>query len=364
MNFEGPNHQAACCLCRGHHLITSSPSHWADEAAIRYIAALNVPEDGVVCKTCRQDIKRVLDNPSRTPRWIKTPLVHKNACCIEGCLETTFSSLQRSADEIQTAAQQFQLQIAAPTPIPAPLCKHHYHEMYNHIEPTQRHCITCGSTLRRHSTSKLCPQPQAIQHHLQQHAGFQGTIKPNHNVCPTCYKSHLYILQQHKATSRDEDLKHIISKLTKESTGSAESLDQLIQFTLNKVTIEVAEELLKRNALLLQDAHDRFCSIATACSQNLHRDTDEGISISKLCTPAFILSHLTAALQQHIQYSCTVKKFGTLLYRPGTDLVKLLTRHRHIMLKILPIIVLSTAQNFYLLFPQSYRLFPILFSKI
>ena len=38
-------------------------------------------------------------------------------------------------------------------------------------------------------------------------------------------------------------------------------------------------------------------------------------------------------------------------------------RHWHIMLKFLPTILLSTAQNFYLLFPQSYLLFSVLFSK-
>ena len=126
-----------------------------------------------------------------------------------------------------------------------------------------------------------------------------------------------------KAISRDTDLTHLISDLRNSAVSRAESIQQLVQSTLNKVSIEVAEELLKRNALLLQDAHDRFCSIATALSHNLHGDIDGDI---KLVTPAFILSHLTATLQQHIQYNCTIRKFGTLLFRPGTNLVKPLTQ--------------------------------------
>jgi len=52
-----------------------------------------------------------------------------------------------TAEELNIALQQLRLKILTPTP----LCTHHYH---NKIELTQRHCATCGTTLRRHSNPK------------------------------------------------------------------------------------------------------------------------------------------------------------------------------------------------------------------
>ena len=41
-------------------------------------------------------------------------------------------------------------------------------------------------------------------------------------------------------------------------------------------------------------------------------------------TAMWVLSNLTSALQQHIAYSCKVRKYGTLLYRPNSDFKGLL----------------------------------------
>jgi len=65
-----------------------------------------------------------------------------------------------------------------------------------------------------------------------------------------------------------------------------------------------------------------FCSTASTLSHHLYKE----IEVAKLVTPAFILSHLTATLQHHIQYSCPIRKFGTLLFRPGSNLIKPLTQ--------------------------------------
>ena len=44
------------------------------------------------------------------------------------------------------------------------------------------------------------------------------------------------------------------------------------------------------------------------------------VDTSRLITSANILSSLIATLQHHITYCCKTKKYGTLLYRPNTDL--------------------------------------------
>ena len=62
--------------------------------------------------------------------------------------------------------------------------------------------------------------------------------------------------------------------------------------------------------------HDLFCSFATELLYHLN----EEIVISRLVTSAYILSSLTTSLQHHIEYCCKTKKYGTLFYRPNTDL--------------------------------------------
>jgi hypothetical protein len=85
---------------------------------------------------------------------------------------------------------------------------------------------------------------------------------------------------------------------------------------LRRVTI-VGRELLNGNVMLLPDIHDTFNSYASELSKYLHEDN---INMSKLVTSAHIVSNLTANLQHHIAYSCTVKKYGTLIYQPNADL--------------------------------------------
>ena len=93
-------------------------------------------------------------------------------------------------------------------PIPVPLCKHHYHMVYNETQPHQEHRVTCRTALRRHSSSqvRVCPQPTIIQDYLKEHTEFEDTIKESDKVCYTCYHSHLVIIAQKSQCSTDSDL--------------------------------------------------------------------------------------------------------------------------------------------------------------
>ena len=93
------------------------------------------------------------------------------------------------------------------------------------------------------------------------------------------------------------------------------SVNELIEAATNRVVVTVGRKLLNGNVLLLSNVHDLFCSFATELLYYLN----EEIVIS-LITSAYILSSLTASLQLHIEYCCKTKKYGTLLYRPNTDL--------------------------------------------
>ena len=257
----------ACSLCHGTFQL-SSPSKWRNGEAYRYFLSLNVPRGGVVCITCRRDISRVLSDPNHTPRWIQPS--RKTACCVDGCREVVFSSLLRSSIHINATFNDLGFKsTVSPIPNPIPLCKHHYHKVYRSLEPIQRQCITCSRNLRVESNSKLCPQPKIIQKHLEQHAGFEGTITNNDKVCYKCYKSHLRTIQEETPTSEDSDLLDLITTLSNSIPGSVQTVDDLVESSMTSVALAVAEELLEGNALLLPDVQDMFCHVATPLTQQL-----------------------------------------------------------------------------------------------
>ena len=299
----------ACYLCHGKvHLNT--PSKWKNVEVYRYISSLDVPEDGVICQTCRRDVTRVLTDPSHTPRWLLTT---SQTCCIDECKQVVFSSLQGQTESVLRGLGLKSK--VSPIPIPTPLCKHHYHMVYNKLYPVQRHCVTCGTALRRDSNPKLCPQPNLIQQHLFQHTNFEGTIKQQDKVCYTCYRSHLFIIQEEKTISKDSDLQSIIIKLSSNVHNTVHTVEELVESSLKTITVAVAKELLQGNALLLPDIQDMFSTAATKLAHQLQEDID----IPKFISPQLILSTLTTNLQ-HMKYTCKIKKFGTLIFRSGSDL--------------------------------------------
>ena len=90
---------------------------------------------------------------------------------------------------------------------------------------------------------------------------------------------------------------------------------------MNRVVSAVAGVLLNGNAVLLPDVHDWFCYFAGQQSHNL-----SDICVSKLGTSANIPNTLIGTLQHHITYTCSIKTYGTLIYRPDIDLTAALTR--------------------------------------
>ena len=322
LSFEARNTEdkQQCHLCHGHHQKVNSPSQWKSDDARRYVESLNVPADGLICQTCRKDITKVLSDSMFVPRWKKSN--DKRECCIQQCSNTVFASLHKTSEQVQSAIQSGGLKCSLSTvPTPAPLCKHHYHLVYNLLQPTQIHCITCGMSLK-HSNTRLCPQPKFIENHLKENMGFVGTNGGNDKVCYICYRSHLVILQQQSSVSKDSDLQQLITTVADQIPTSIQSTSELVDATMKRVVVAVGKELLDRNVLLLPSVYDLFCSQASELSCNLEEEVDT----TKLVTSAWIMSSLKVTLKNHIVYTCKIRKYGTLIYRPNTDLASALSR--------------------------------------
>ena len=85
---------------------------------------------------------------------------------------------------------------------------------------------------------------------------------------------------------------------------------------MDKTVIYVGEELLQRKVILLPVVHDFF----SGCFHEILTEGDlQGIEKTSV-TSLWVLSNLTSALQQHLVFSCKTCKYGTMLYRPNTDL--------------------------------------------
>ena len=148
-----------------------------------------------MCYACRRDITRVISDNNYSPRWEKSK--HHSKCCIDECSQNSFASFHKaSIQQLQSALHTLKFQCTTmEIPVPTPLCKHHYHLIYNLIQPTQTHCITCGISLKK-SNPKVCPNPTVIQKYLEENAGYDSHIAENDKVCYACYRAHLVILKR------------------------------------------------------------------------------------------------------------------------------------------------------------------------
>ena len=317
-----PSEPRKCGLCHDHRATVklSSPSQWKNQNAITYVHSLNVSV-AFVCQACRQDITKVLSSDSFVPRWQKVEEKANKTCSVKNCTDKVFASLHKATEtDIEKAFDTCNLQSLDPIPTPTPLCKHHYHTVYNLMHPTQTHCVMCGLSLR-HTTPKLCTQTQIIELHLKENTGFEGAIKEGDKVCYVCYRSHLIILEKRgqELYSTDSDLQQIIQQTQKgiQTPITLTSDDELIQICMKRAIVTVGNELLQRNVLLLQTVHDIFCRYVNEMAQ--------GLKINKVVSSAWILSNLTVALGKHITYTCSTRKFGTIIYRSNSDLVPALS---------------------------------------
>lgn len=323
-----------CHLCRNPHVQLTKPSGWKKEEARSFITSLQVPLDAMICKLCRDDIDRALENTMHVPRWIKETRVTKKKCCVVGCTcetESLLVSTKIAHTDIVSAIGKKGMKVSDNiTSTQTILCKCHYHMVYYSIT----HCATCGAYFKSiPGPAWLCPQPDKIQEYLEVSTGFEGSLGKDDYVCNACYKSHLIVLQDldsEEVTSTDENLMLIISACMEETsttmmTDEVSTISDVLTFSMKKAIAYVAEQLLNRKAILLTSVHDFFCCFANDLMMSKNMGKPD-VPVHELVTPRNILSNLAANLHHHLKYKCTIRKFGTLLYRADEDILPYLTR--------------------------------------
>ena len=168
--------------------------------------------------------------------------------------------------------------------------------------------------------SRLSPNPAIIEHHLRTTTGFDGHISDTDRVCFTCYKSQLTIIKGDNKASLDSELQSLIEKVRyRTHTISPTSLQQVTNLAMDKTILYVGQELLHRKVMLLPTVHQLFKKY---CSELLVKSGLVGESTHM--TAMWVFCNLLSELEHHLKYFCSVRKYGTLLYRQTSDLAPML----------------------------------------
>ena len=173
LSFPDESHSMTCELCKQSHdkNNTALVHTWKSVEALDFVMKKGLKKDSVVCLPCRADIRRVLRDPSHKPRWDKK--ISVEGCCIKICSEEVFAnSHMADVEVIQSILSECGLDCQN-VPIPTPLCKHHYYEVYKVLQPPKKNCSTCETSLR-HVNCRPCPNPEIT---LQQHIQFSCKVK-------------------------------------------------------------------------------------------------------------------------------------------------------------------------------------------
>ena len=238
--------------------------------------------------------------------------VHKVTKLVDKVTVSKFFSAQNENTEPESAMDEG-----------AGLCKEHYGAWYRHINPFHTKCKTCDKTITDVSKSRACPEPDLIQKHLQENTDFSGQISTEDRVCYACYRSHLFIIKHLNRTvhSTDSDLGSLIDRIKQDipEVSDIQTLDQALTYASTFSAIQVGEALLKQTAVLLPSVYKVFRNKVMEITQL------RGIMISRdiesFASASWLRSQLSSVLEHHMAYRCSVKRYGTLLYRYGGDLI-------------------------------------------
>ncbi len=172
-----------CALCGTVRMRTSKYLCWKNASSQQCAQSLGVDAESPICCPCRDDISRLVKDPSYVPRWGKK--VNKENCFVANCDGESFSrSTTIGIDDLT------KLGLCTPDavlPVPLPLCKHHYFLAKNKQINVQTHCPMCNMSIRLRS----CPESDSINRYLLEQTGFEGHVSKDTKVCFSCYKYQL-----------------------------------------------------------------------------------------------------------------------------------------------------------------------------
>ena len=186
-----------CILCKqGNQSKYFHPKSRKDKTLLEHLRkcepSTDIQPDSCICRLCRDDVSKTR-NDGFIPRWKKLPKKQEHTCCyILECTRVVYKTTKlvskaNFCDIFGENAEPISDEGIA-------LCLEHYGELYRHLNPFNKTCITCDKAINDISKSRKCPEPELIQLFLQQNTEFSGVINADSRVCYACYKAHLIII--------------------------------------------------------------------------------------------------------------------------------------------------------------------------
>lgn len=192
------------------------------------------------------------------------------------------------------------------------LCPKHYQELYRQF--TSQPCASCGvnpkpgAPFARHSPNA------SLMNSILYGDSVQDMLTPTDYICSTCYKDQLAIVHSHTQINHLRDL----ILIWEETLSSAN--DNLTRAILHSV-LYVAHKFENERAVLLPHVCRVFLREyspdADPESENILESGEGTVKF----TSRWLLKQLTVYLHSHMNYKCVHKKFGTILFKKGGDLI-------------------------------------------
>ena len=269
-----------------------------------------------LCKAHYVEAKRRLSDPKRTKLDV-TPSTEPSpiTCAYPQCSDThrLITPSFEAADNIKAA-----LPVEANQDQPFVLCPSHYHKFYRHFRVSP--CAGCGATPKRGACfNRHSPDPVFISRVMSENVGFDVNLCEKYNICLNCYKSHLIIIKAaENERSNPENFLEELIPIWEFKYADAET-DKVTR-TLLHVVLYIAREFVSQRAVLLPNISKMFCQEYDQenIASDLHLEVSEG---TITFTSKWLLSQLILHFQDHIKYKCSHRKFGTVLFHKGSDLL-------------------------------------------
>ena len=313
-----------CILCGRIEKYMTRFVHWGDnekQFVVRHLCS-QPPDESCVCKRHQLEAKRHHSTPSYIPKW-KNPNSKPSpmyTCSYPKCTvsEKLIEPKFESTDSLRAA-----LGIRPSPGHPLLLGREHYNDAYKHFHP-QTTCASCGALAKRGNSFSHCsPEAHVVSVHLKETTGNDISIQPQDLVCLTCYKLHLSIVEALKAEqcTSDDALRNSMSiwdvKLNDPTT------DALTKATLTAV-LYLSEKFLQQKAVLLPQVYQVFLDAYRVSHSgsiaSVELNLEVGDSLVKFSS-RWLLHQLIIYLHPYMEYKCVHKKYGTMLFRKGGDLL-------------------------------------------
>lgn len=308
--------QRRCQLC-------SKPSHrpFLKPAALsetnrdwvkKYTPELS--QDALICEACTKCIQRHAGSDA-TPRWIPKEEKTEDLCTV---IECTYPS--RGATSIPYTVAKLHLHL--PDEVnPLVLCNAHYQQLYRDVKSPPP-CTACSSKPRAGERYiRKCPDPDMITEHLRNTTGFDGTLSTDSRVCKACYEFHLLIVKKKRENPKlDTIATMLLQKINAFRSTDQVTTDEYLDLAVSKTGLRLISILEKDEAVLLPVLHADFCDYLQVYSH----------LSSELCsnppTTKWLLSALSIHFKDTLGMACKHRRYGTLLFRKGGDMLKALSK--------------------------------------